>query len=178
MTTPTRVAIGLGTNLGVREENLAYGVRRLAERGVTWEAISSLYETVPVGFIEDVPLFLNQAAVGVTNLSPQALLQVCLETERERGRVRYSSVLSTRTLDLDVLLYGEEVIEEADLRVPHAQLARRAFVLAPLAEVAPEWIVPGTQGQTVKTLAEAVPGKEGVRLWQSSDTKPPTRAER
>jgi len=166
-----RVAIGLGSNLGNREEHLQYARNELAQRGVTWTAVSSLYETNPVGPVADQPPYLNQAAVGVTNLSPGALLQICLAVEAERGRVR-TLRWGPRTLDIDILLYGENPVDEPELTIPHLEMANRAFVLVPLAEIAPDWMVPGS-GQTVATLAEIVAGKEGVRLWRSGDTKPP-----
>jgi 2-amino-4-hydroxy-6-hydroxymethyldihydropteridine diphosphokinase len=170
------VALGLGSNLGDREANLAFAREELARRGITWTAVSSLYETEPVGPVADQPPYLNQAGTGVTELAPQALLQVCLAIEAERGRIR-TIRWGPRVLDIDVLLYGESILREEGLTVPHPEMARRAFVLLPLAEIAPTRIVPGT-GQPIGELAEIVADKEGVRLWRSGDTKPPTRAEK
>ena len=171
----SRVAIGLGSNLGDRAENLAAGRKGLATRGVTWQAISQVYETEPL--LPDTPqtteqrAYLNQVAVGETELSPQALLEVCLGVEQEQGRVR-TVRWGPRTLDLDILLYADRRIEEPGLIVPHPEMARRAFVLIPLAEAAPDWPVPGT-GKTAAELAATVPGREGVRVWRSSAMKPP-----
>jgi 2-amino-4-hydroxy-6-hydroxymethyldihydropteridine diphosphokinase len=164
-----RVAIALGSNLGDREANLAFGRDELAKRGVIWQAVSSLYETEPVGPVADQPPFLNQVSVGVTLLAPRALLEVCLLVESERGRER-TVHWGPRTLDLDVLLYGEAVIEEPDLIVPHREMANRAFVLVPLAEIRGDWVVPG-YNRSVRELLGAVAGREGVRIWRSSDTK-------
>ena len=165
------VAIALGSNVGDREAHLAAGRDELAARGVSWRAVSSVYETDPVGPVTGQGAFLNQAAVGETKLSPLALLEICLAVEREQGRVR-TVRWGPRTLDLDILLYGEQQIFEPGLVVPHPEMARRAFVLAPLAEVAPDWRVPG-EARTVRALLEAAPGREGVRVWRSSAMKPP-----
>ena len=166
-----RVAIGLGSNLGDRAANLAFGRDALALRGVTWTAVSPIYETDPVGPVADQPAFLNQAAISETSLAAKTLLEVCLDIERERGRVR-SVHWGPRTLDLDILLYGDLRIEEQGLTIPHAELANRAFVLVPLADVAADWPVPGTAGYTVRNLRDALSvGCEGVRLWRTSDTR-------
>jgi 2-amino-4-hydroxy-6-hydroxymethyldihydropteridine diphosphokinase len=163
------VAIALGSNLGNREANLAFGREELARRGVTWRAISSIYETEPVGPVADQPAFLNQVAVGATLLPTRALLEVCLQAEAGRGRER-TIHWGPRTLDLDILLYGEEEIDEPDLIVPHREIANRAFVLVPLAEIAGDWVVPGYNKRAWELLATAS-GREGVRIWRSSDTK-------
>jgi 2-amino-4-hydroxy-6-hydroxymethyldihydropteridine diphosphokinase len=112
---------------------------------------------------------LNQVAVGATLLTPHALLEVCLQVEKERGRER-AVHWGPRTLDLDVLLYGMEVIDSPHLIVPHREMAGRAFVLVPLAEIAGEWLVPG-YNKTVQELLARAAGREGVRIWRSSDTK-------
>ena len=168
-----RVAIALGSNLGDRAANLAAGQDGLAARGVAWQNLSKIYETEPVGPITEQGAFLNQVAVGETELSPRALLEICLYVEQEQGRVR-SVRWGPRTLDLDILLYEDWRIEEPDLIVPHPEMLRRAFVLMPLAEAAPDWPVPGT-GKTAAEWAAAatVPGREGVRVWRSSAMKPP-----
>ncbi len=163
------IAIALGSNLGDREANLAFGRDELARRGITWQSVSSLYETEPVGPVADQPPFLNQVAVGATLLSPAALLTVCLQVEAERGRER-TIHWGPRTLDLDVLLYDDEIINEAALTVPHREMANRAFVLVPLAEIAGDQVVPG-YNRTVQELLATAAGREGVRIWRSSDTK-------
>ena len=170
---PCRVAIGLGSNVGDRAAHLQYALDELARRGaVRWTAVSAWYETDPVGPVADQPPFLNGAATGETFLTPQALLSVCNEIEAERGRVREVR-WGPRTLDLDILLWDDETIDTPTLTVPHPELARRAFVLMPLAEIAPGWVVPGTVGQTVAYLLANVEGREGVRRWRFSATKQP-----
>ena len=168
-----RVALCLGSNIGDREAHLSFGREEMVRRGVSWTALSSLYETEPVGPISDQAPFLNQVAVGETELSPRALLQMCLTVERERGRVR-TVRWGPRTLDLDILLTGDLQISEPELIVPHPEMTRRAFVLAPLAEAAPDWPIPG-DGRTAGALLAALGEKhEKVRIWRSSATKPPT----
>jgi 2-amino-4-hydroxy-6-hydroxymethyldihydropteridine diphosphokinase len=150
LTMPTAY-IGLGGNLsstaGPPEATLAAAVRRLGTIGrVT--ARSRLYSTEPVGFA-DQPRFVNAVIALETALAPRELLDVLLDVEREFGRDRSAGITNgPRTLDLDLLLYGNEVIHEAGLEIPHPRLAERAFVLIPLNEIAPEVRDPRT-GTTV-----------------------------
>jgi 2-amino-4-hydroxy-6-hydroxymethyldihydropteridine diphosphokinase len=136
--------IALGSNLGDREQTLRRAVAALAEEpGIRVIAVSSLIDTAPVG-VEGQPRFLNGVAAVETELSAQRLLAVLLGVERRFGRRREASDLhGPRTLDLDLLLYGDEVIDERGLRVPHPRLHEREFVLGPLAELAPGLHVPG-----------------------------------
>ncbi len=171
-----RIAVGFGSNIGDREAYLQAGLEGLASRGVTWRAISSVYETEPVGPADQGP-YLNLVAEGELQLgSPglRALLHMCRVTEGEQGRVRDADTIrwGPRTLDIDILIYGDETTDEPDLTVPHRELTNRAFVLVPLAEIAPDWVVPGTN-RTVGALAETAPGREEVRVWRFSDTKRP-----
>jgi 2-amino-4-hydroxy-6-hydroxymethyldihydropteridine diphosphokinase len=132
----------LGANLGPREETLRHAIRLLDEaQGVDVVATSSLRETDPVGVLEQ-PRFLNGAAAVDTELAPRELLSVLLEVERRLGRVRDGARWGPRTIDLDLLLYGDETIDEPGLRVPHPRLAERRFVLEPLAELDPQLVVP------------------------------------
>lgn len=130
---PTRVAIALGSNLGDRRAHLAYAVDRLREI-LTNVRVSSIHETAPEGVDEPQPDYLNAVVSGDTTLSPLALLQRLLAIERERGRTR-PSLRASRTLDLDLILYGDEVINTPDLIVPHPRYKDRKFVTEPLAEV-------------------------------------------
>jgi 2-amino-4-hydroxy-6-hydroxymethyldihydropteridine diphosphokinase len=167
---PVTVAIGLGSNIGDRAANLAYGRSELERHGVSSCQYSSIYETAPFGTVQEQDLFLNQVVIGETELPPQALLGICLRIERECGRVR-SIPGGPRTLDLDLLLYGDRSVNEPDLRTPHPRLTQRAFVLTPLAEIAPEWLIPETGGKTVAECAAALMPEQGVSLWQSTATK-------
>jgi 2-amino-4-hydroxy-6-hydroxymethyldihydropteridine diphosphokinase len=138
-----RAYIGLGANLGDREETIRAAVRALgAEDGVEVAAVSTLRETEPVGVGEQPP-YLNGAAELETTLTARELLDRLLAVERRFGRVRIPGEHAPRTLDLDLLLYGDEVLDEPGLAVPHPRLHERRFVLEPLAELAPALVVPG-----------------------------------
>jgi 2-amino-4-hydroxy-6-hydroxymethyldihydropteridine diphosphokinase len=139
----TRAYVGLGANLGDRERTLREAVEALAAaEGVEVVAVSTVRETEPVG-VGEQPLFLNGAVELGTTLTARELLEVLLAVEQRFGRVRAPGEHGPRTLDLDLLLYGEEVIEEPGLTVPHPRLHERRFVLEPLAELAPGLVVPG-----------------------------------
>ena len=119
--------------------------------------MSSAYETEPVGVEAGQPMYLNAAAVGETSLTARALLEVLLDIERAGGRRRpYPG--AARTLDLDLLLFGDTIIDEAGLVVPHPRMRERAFVLEPLAEVAPELRDPVT-GQSIAALLRELRGR-------------------
>jgi len=138
----TRAYVGLGANLGPREVTLLRAVDLLAAAdGVEVVAVSQLRETEPVGVV-DQPPFLNGAVAIETSLAARELLDVLLETERELGRVR-GERWGPRTVDLDLLVYGEETLDEPGLRVPHPRLAERRFALEPLADLDPALAVPG-----------------------------------
>lgn len=138
-----RAYIGLGSNLGDREATLREALRRLsAVDGIAVVAVSSFRETDPVGKV-DQPRFVNAAAELQTSLRPHDLLNRLLEVERALGRDRAREERwGPRTVDLDLLLYGDETVEEPGLEVPHPRLAERAFVLEPLLELDPELRLP------------------------------------
>jgi 2-amino-4-hydroxy-6-hydroxymethyldihydropteridine diphosphokinase len=140
----TRAYIGLGSNLGDRVATLAAAVAELAAApGIEVVGVSTLIDTEPVGLL-DQPRFLNGVAVLETALPPRVLLDLLLDVEARFGRDRASvPAQGPRTLDLDLLLYGDEEIDEPGLRIPHPRLAERAFVLRPLAELEPDLVVPG-----------------------------------
>lgn len=128
--------LAAGSNLGDRKGNLENGIKGLLKAGLVLRHISSVYETEPVGLLEQ-PWFLNIALEMETHLSPRELLVCCLEVESRSGRVR-SFANAPRPLDLDILLYDDLIIDEPELRIPHPRMARRRFVLEPLSEIAPE----------------------------------------
>ena len=134
----TRAFVGLGSNLGDREGTIRAALDALgAEEGIEVVAVSTLRETEPVG-VGPQPLFLNGAAELETALGARELLDRLLETERRFGRERIPGEHGPRTLDLDLLLYGDERIDEPGLTVPHPRLHERTFVLEPLAELDPQ----------------------------------------
>jgi 2-amino-4-hydroxy-6-hydroxymethyldihydropteridine diphosphokinase len=139
----TRAYVGLGANLADRERTLRAAVDALAaEDGVELVAVSTLRETEPVG-VGEQPRFLNGAAALDTSLPARELLDLLLGLERRFGRVRVPGEHGPRTLDLDLLLYGDEEIDQPGLTLPHPRLHERRFVLEPLAELAPGLVVPG-----------------------------------
>jgi len=139
----TRVYVGLGANLGNRERTVRDAVDALAaEDAVEVVAVSTLRETEPVG-VGGQPPFLNGAVALETTLAARELLELLLAIEQRFGRVRLPGEHGPRTLDLDILLYGDEEIDEPGLTVPHPRLHERRFVLEPLADLAPGLVVPG-----------------------------------
>jgi len=153
------VYLGLGSNLGDRETNLVEAVRRLGRLAAV-ERLSSVYETEPVGYQEQPP-FLNAACSVITSFGPFQLLVLLKGLEKDMGRMP-SFPGGPRLIDVDILLYGDRVISTPRLSVPHPRMADRAFVLAPLAEIAPGLVHP-VLGLTIKELLDKAPGKEGVR---------------
>ncbi|SRR5712691_1507904 len=149
-----RAFVGLGSNLGERETTLRAAVGRL--RGLyetEVRGVSAFRDTEPEGYV-DQPRFLNGAVELETGLAPRELLTALLDLERAFGRDRSSSPpQGPRTLDLDLLLYGDQTIEESGLEVPHPRLHERRFVLEPLAELDPALVVPG-RGPVQTLLAE------------------------
>lgn len=156
--------IGLGSNMGSREQLLLEAVRRLDEHPqIRVEACSGLYETEPVGYL-DQPPFLNMAVRVATTLPPKDLLFTMLEIERSLGRTR-DIRWGPRTLDLDLLLYGQQSLESEELTVPHPRMVERAFVIIPLLEIIGDDALP--LSETLKARLENMEGKEGVKLWKS-----------
>ena len=146
-------AVGLGSNLGDRLEHLDRAVAEIrALLGVRVIAVSRWIETEPVGGPSDAPRYLNGALILETRLRPRELLDALLSIERAHGRQRTPGTRDEpRTLDLDLLLFGDRRIREPELAVPHPRLEERAFVLEPLAEIAPEFRLPS--GRTVRESA-------------------------
>ncbi len=142
--------LGLGSNLGERAANLTEALRRLAQSPeIEVVRTSSVYETEPVG-PQGQPAFLNQVAQMQVTCPARALLAMIRRIESEMGRVRMQR-WGPRTIDLDILLYGDEIVDEPDLKIPHPQMLARPFVLVPLAEIAPELLLP--DGRTAAQAA-------------------------
>jgi 2-amino-4-hydroxy-6-hydroxymethyldihydropteridine diphosphokinase len=160
--------LGLGSNVGDRERHLADAISSLREHGVVVEAVSSLYETEPVGEILDQPDFLNAAIRIRTRLEPLELLELCKAIEVELGRVFGGPRHGPRPIDIDLLLLGDiELVHEA-LTLPHPEVTSRRFVLEPLLELDPELQLPDGTG-----LAEALgrlEGQRAVRVGELSGT--------
>ena len=146
------VAIAIGSNLGDREAHVAFAFERLADLLIDGR-FSAIIETAPVDVQGAQTPFLNAAAVGETGLSARALLDTLHAIECERGRERpYPN--APRTLDLDLILFGDVALDEPGLVIPHPRFRERAFVLEPLAEIAPDFVDPVT-GKTIASLLDA-----------------------
>jgi 2-amino-4-hydroxy-6-hydroxymethyldihydropteridine diphosphokinase len=161
--------VGLGSNLGERESLLKSAIEQLAQLPETrLGKVSSLYDTAPVGEL-DQPNFLNAVIQLETALTARQLLWNLLLIERRLGRVRHPGQrYGPRTIDLDLVLFGDQVIDTPDLKVPHPEYHRRAFVLVPLAEIEPRLVHP-VFGLTASELLERVEQRPEVRrmskLW-------------
>jgi 2-amino-4-hydroxy-6-hydroxymethyldihydropteridine diphosphokinase len=152
--------LALGSNLGDRIGYLQKAIRALhAHEQIQVLALSPVYETQAVGYV-DQPDFLNLVVRLKTSLPPRSLLHVCMRIEKENGRTR-DIQWGPRTLDLDILLYGSEMIDEPELIIPHPRMCERAFVMVPLCDLVPTLVHP-VCGKTVRELLQDVPGKEGV----------------
>jgi 2-amino-4-hydroxy-6-hydroxymethyldihydropteridine diphosphokinase len=156
-----RAYLSLGSNVGEREEHLREAIRRLGTVGRV-VAVSSLYETEPVEFTEQ-GWFVNCAAVLETELMPEQLVGAVLLIEQEMGRER-SVPKGPRTIDIDVLLYGDTIVNSAELTIPHAAMERRRFVLEPLAEIAPDVRHPILK-KTVRELLDELPVGQAVKRF-------------
>ena len=157
------ILIGLGSNIGDRQENIKTAIQRLGKHNeICIEKISSLYETKPVGVTQQ-PDFLNGAIQLTTKLTPHKLLEVCLHVECEMGRIR-DQRWGPRNIDIDILLYDDHVIIDAALCIPHPRLHERRFVLIPLQEIASG--IPIYKGQTPEELLRKIDGNNDVMLYK------------
>jgi 2-amino-4-hydroxy-6-hydroxymethyldihydropteridine diphosphokinase len=157
MTKMVTAYLGLGSNLGNRQENLDAALKLLAQR-MQIGKISSIYDTEPVGSPSQ-PRFLNLACEVFTRLTPEGLLALAKGIELKMGR--HSRTGEPRTIDVDILLYGDTVLKAKDLEIPHPKMTERQFVLTPLAEIAPDAVHPVTK-KTVKEMNKAIKEVQGV----------------
>lgn len=162
MTELIMVYLGLGSNLCNREDNLEMALKLLGQR-MKIGKISSIYDTAPLGNI-DQPRYLNIACQVFTRLSPEGLLALAKGIENKMGRHGRSG--EPRPIDIDILLYGDVVIDTPDLKIPHPNIADREFVLVPLAEIAPDVVHPVTK-KKIKEMRKALKETQGVFKWES-----------
>ena len=155
------VYLALGSNLGDRMGNLKSAIERLS-RELTIKKVSSVYETEPV-YYKEQPLYLNAVLSAITELDPFELLRFVKGIENELGR-QPSFRNAPRLIDIDILFYGDRAIETSELTIPHPRIAERAFVLVPLAEIAPRLVHPVLQKRVSELLA-VVEGVDGVRKF-------------
>lgn len=161
-----KIYLSLGTNIGDREYNLKLAVKMLYEMdGISVKKVSSIYETAPVGYV-DQPSFLNIVVLVESDKSAFEMLEICQTVENDLGRVREIR-WGPRIIDLDILLFNQDNIEAENLIVPHARMFERAFVLVPLLEIADEPLE-GFLAQAKKVLTLLDIDQEGVKKWKAT----------
>ena len=161
----TKVYIALGSNVGDRAKNLREAVRLIGEAGVRVQKSASVYETEPLGYV-DQDWFLNSVVEAETESSAMELLHTLRAIEERMGSKK-AFVNGPRLIDLDILLYGDDTISQNELQVPHPRMLQRRFVLVPLAEIAPELKHPGWSG-TAQQMLEQTPDRGEVRKAAST----------
>ncbi|MCJ7743764.1 MAG: 2-amino-4-hydroxy-6-hydroxymethyldihydropteridine diphosphokinase [Dehalococcoidales bacterium] len=160
-TEPAIVYLGLGSNLGSREDSLKMALELITHR-LRLGKVSSIYDTEPIGDTNQ-PRFLNMVCEVSTTLPPAAMLALLQGFELKLGRIPRRSG-APRPIDIDILFYGDQVVKSPDLIIPHPRLAERAFVLVPLAEIAPDLVHPVLH-KTVEELLNAIIGTQSVMKW-------------
>ncbi len=158
---PVLAYLGLGSNMENRQDNMKKALDLLSQR-LRIEQVSSMYDTAPVGNINQ-PRFLNLVCQVRTRLAPMGLLALAKGIESKLGRAP-NIPNAPRPIDIDILFYGDQVMATPELVIPHPRLTERAFVLVPLAEIAPDLRHP-VKGQTVRELLKTVTGTQGVLKW-------------
>ncbi len=162
MTEAVEIYLGLGSNMGNRQRNLERALDLLSGRLRVGE-ISSIYETDPMGNV-DQPRFLNLVCQAFTHLSPEGLLALAKGIESKMGRT--GKTQAPRPIDIDILLYGAQVIDTPELVIPHPRMTERRFVLIPLVEIAPDVIHP-VSGKTARELLQGITEEQGVFPWEN-----------
>jgi len=160
------LVVAFGSNLEDRLSHLRAGVDSLASAGVHFEALSAVYETPPIGFLEQPP-FYNMVGLAKTDLPPRELLSIFQKVEGKTGRVREFRN-APRTLDLDLVLFGEVIVREEGLRIPHPRWKGRSFVVLPLAEIAPGLRDPETGWEVEEIARKWAMEPEEIRLVPTS----------
>lgn len=162
-----RAFIAFGSNLGDRKENILDSLRRLRQvKGILVKKISPVYETEAEGFLEPAPPFLNGAAELEAACSARELLYELLHIERQIGRIRTPSAgYQPRPIDLDLLLFGGEMIHQPDLIIPHPRMLQRWFVLRPLADLAPGLQIPGAGLSVQQALERLDPNRQETGIF-------------
>ena len=159
--TTTRVGLGFGSNLGDKPGNIREALRLIAERGVArLTAVSRIYRTPPWGDLDQGD-FANACAIGETRLSPYELLAAVKTIEADMGRAP-TRRWGPRLIDVDILFFGDHTLDDPELTLPHKQLFARAFVLAPLAEIAPDLVLDGVEIAKAASEADA----SGMEIWR------------
>ncbi len=158
------VYLGLGSNLGDSRENLRNALDFLSQR-LRMGLLSAIYDTEPVGNVNQ-PRFLNMVCQAFTSLTPAGLLTTAKAVELKMGRAPGTSG-APRSIDIDILFYGDQIVNAPELVIPHPRLVERAFVLVPLADIAPDLVHP-VNHKTIKKLLQSVEGKDGVRKFEKS----------
>lgn len=157
----TEVFLALGSNKGDREAFFRLALDGLSAGGLELNRLSPLYETDPVDCEPGVPPFLNAVLFGIWRNTPETLLDLCQKLERQAGRPEKHSSRQSRELDLDIILFGQQILHTARLTVPHPRAAQRGFVLIPLHDIAPSAVFPDC-GRTVGELLSSLPPDAGV----------------
>ncbi len=157
----TQAAIALGSNIGDRLGTMRQAVMLLEERSLRISASSDVFETPPWG-MENQPRFLNACVLAETDILPRALLELLLNIESDLGRIRRYK-WGPREIDLDLLFYDDQVFNESGLVLPHPQMHRRAFVLVPLLQIAPDWRHP-VLGKSIRELAGSMDASSIIRI--------------
>ena len=165
----TDIYLGLGSNMGDREAHIRWCLGELPRKGIRVTQISQIYETSPVGMYPEAGLFLNAVCRCETRLAPLTLLQAVKSIERDRGRF-VSDSYASRVLDIDILLYGDYEVNVGELIIPHPRMFSRAFVLAPLADLAPCLEDPVTKLTVRQTLVDLGNGPETIRRRDMSES--------